>query len=77
MLPSYTHPIFGTFRHGRGKIGVDDGPFDLQLGLEILDPRFGLDFSERLGREPGDEETESIGESVNDSQRPIVPIARY
>ena len=38
-----------------------------QLGLEIsLIRGFGLDFSERLGREPGDEETESIGISERD-----------
>ena len=48
-------------------VGYDDwdGPFVLPTRTRDI-RGFGLDFSERLGREPGDEETESIGISERD-----------
>ena len=48
-------------------VGYDDwdGPFVLPTRTQDI-RGFGLDFSERLGREPGDEETESIGISERD-----------
>jgi hypothetical protein len=48
-------------------VGYDDwdGPFVLPTRTRDI-RGFGLDFSERLGREPGEEETKSIGISERD-----------